>query len=316
MNIYKKIPSNLCIKNPAISIGTFDGVHLGHKEIFKQLLITAESERLDHLVITFYPHPRKILNPGTPPRILTTINEKIKAISECGIENIVVLKFDEDFAEMRPADFIDSIISTGFGISHLVTGYDHAFGKNRDGDWDFLRQVSVKKGFGITRVDHLDFHSRPVSSTWIRAEIEDGNINIANSLLGRKYSLTGTVIKGFGRGNGLGFPTANIEPDEPGKIIPKDGVYAVRCRLHDLQIKGGMINIGTNPTFAKTERTIEVNIFDFKEDIYGKQIEIFFHDRIRDEIKFQSPDDLISQLHKDKAVTIKILNNSVILNKL
>lgn len=309
MKILYEIPENSGVFNdPVITIGTFDGVHAGHKAIFKTLLNIAEEKSADPVVLTFDNHPRKIINPATPPRILTTKQEKIRAIKECGINNIIVLKFTNEIANMNPIDFLNEVIINKIGSKHLVIGYDHAFGKDRKGDYVFLNEISRMQHFDITRVDPLDYHATPVSSTWIRAEIEDGNIAFANFLLGRKYSLFGEVVKGNGIGAEIGFPTANIVPEDPDKIIPKDGVYAVGVVLQNGVKKGGMINIGTNPTFSNTERSIEVNIFDFNDDIYNKTLEIDFYDRIRDEVKFESADALSEQLKNDK-VTAKLFMN-------
>jgi riboflavin kinase / FMN adenylyltransferase len=201
---------------------------------------------------------------------------------------------------MHADEFLNKMIIDKIGIAHLVVGYDHAFGKDRDGDFKFLNDISKEKGFEITRVEPRNFHSAPISSSWIRAEIEDGNISLANTLLSRRYSLYGKVVKGDGRGAKLGFPTANIIPEDPGKIIPKDGVYAVKTVINNSIKKDGMLNIGTNPTFSNTERTIELNIFDFESDIYGEYLEIDFYNRIRDEVKFDSSELLKEQLYKDK----------------
>lgn len=305
MRIFYDIPAEKGVfNNPVLTIGTFDGVHLGHKEIFKKLLAIAREKNTDPVVLTFDTHPRKVINPNTPPRILTTSKEKIWEISESGINNIIIMKFTREIAQMHAVDFLNKMIIEKMGIGDLVTGYDNAFGKNRDGDYSLLSTIAEEKGFDITRVESLNFLSRPVSSTWIRTEIEDGNIALANTLLGRNYTLSGSVVKGENRGIELGFPTANIMPEDPDKVVPKDGVYAVRVLIKDdpanNESKDGMLNIGTNPTFSNMERTIEVNIFNFNEYIYGKNLEIEFYERIRDEIEFDSSEALIKQLNQDK----------------
>lgn len=294
-------------KNPVLTIGSFDGVHLGHRRIFSALLNRAREMGGDPVVLTFDNHPRRVLFPETPPRILTTTREKIKAIGECGVGNIILFHFTDEIAKMHAAEFLEKIIFKHLGMIDIVVGYDHAFGRHREGNYEFLRELSKRKGFGVTQVDHRDFESRPISSTWIRAEIEDGNISFANKILGRRYTLFGRVVKGEGRGKKLNFPTANVLPDDPDKIIPKDGVYAVSVLING-EIRGGMLNIGTNPTFENLERTIEVNIFDFDRDIYGADIEIEFFERLRDEMKFKSPEDLCSQLKKDRVAITEILS--------
>ncbi len=311
MRLYNEIPDRHgTFRNPVLTIGTFDGVHSGHKKILQTLLAVAAEKKADPVVLTFNAHPRKILHPATPPRILTTESEKIKAIADCGIDNIIVLKFNNEIANLHAGEFLDMIIGK-MGIFHLVVGYDHAFGKDRNGDFDFINEMSKAKGFAVTRVEPRNFHSSPVSSTWIRAEIEDGNISFANTLLGRRYTLFGKVGKGDGRGAVLGFPTANIVPEDPDKIIPKDGVYAVKAVIDKTLKKDGMLNIGTNPTFSNTERTIEVNIFDFNKDIYYCDLEIDFIERIRDEIKYDSSEALIEQLYKDRQTVREILQKDI-----
>ncbi len=305
MRIFYDIPTEKGVFNsPVLTIGTFDGVHIGHREVFKRLLALAREKKADPVVLTFDTHPRKVINPETPPRILTTSREKIWEISESGIDNIIIMKFTREIAQMPAADFLKNMIIDNIGINHLITGYDNAFGKDREGDYALLSSIAMEKGFDISMVEPFNFHSKPVSSTWIRTELEDGNIALANTLLGRNYTLFGSVIKGENRGVKLGFPTANVVPEDPDKVVPKDGVYAVRVTIKNGsvkdEVKDGMMNIGTNPTFSNTERTIEVNIFDFNQNIYGKYIGIEFFERIRDEIKFESPEALTVQLYKDE----------------
>ncbi len=313
MRVFKEIPKKHgTFNNPVLTIGSFDGVHLGHHRILSMLLNIARQKGGDPVVLTFSNHPRKVLFPETPPKILTTAKEKIKAIRDYGIENIMTLEFTKKMAGMHAIDFIDEFILQKIGIIDIVVGYDHAFGNHREGNFEFLRELSKKKGFGVTRVDHKDFESRPISSTWIRAEIEDGNISFANTILGRRYTLFGKVAKGVGRGRELNFPTANVVPHDPDKIIPKDGVYAVSVVIENKLKKWGMLNIGTNPTFSNTERTIEVNIFDFEGNIYNDDIEIDFHERVRDEVKFDSPQKLIEQLNRDRQTAIEILSKEAV----
>ncbi len=311
MTVYYNLqPEITDVKNPVVTIGSFDGVHLGHKKIFSLVSDIASEKDGEAIVITFTTHPRKVLTPGTPPRILTTGKEKIHAIEECGMDHIVMLPFTRELASLSAADFLHNIIFYNFGRSHVVIGYDHAFGHNREGNYEFLKRASQREGFDVTRVDPMDYNSKPVSSSWIRTEIEDGNITLANRLLGRRYTLSGTVVKGVGRGKTIGFPTANIVPGDEDKVIPRDGVYAVKVFPGDGGIHDGMLNIGTNPTFSNLERSIEVNILDFDNDIYMEDITIHFVERIRDEIKFSSVNDLVSRLQKDKEATIRILRSS------
>ena len=295
-------------KNPVITIGSFDGVHRGHRAIFDRMITLAQSLNGEPVVFTFSEHPRKLLTPHTPPKILTTATEKIHAIEKAGISNIVMMPFTHEIASLTAEEFLYKIVFYHIGKAHIVVGYDHAFGKGRQGDFEFLKGLSMREGFIVERVDPVCIQSRPVSSSWIRTEIEDGNIALANMLLGRPYPLSGTVVKGQMRGRLLGYPTANIAHD-PDKIIPKDGVYAVKVFVKG-NVHHGMLNIGTNPTFENTERTIEVHIFDFNIDIYGENIEVFFIERIRDEKRFSSVTELKEQLHNDKIASEKILSES------
>ncbi|MBP6291127.1 MAG: bifunctional riboflavin kinase/FAD synthetase [Spirochaetes bacterium] len=284
--------------NPVVTIGNFDGVHCGHKAIFETMLQVAHSINGDAIVFTFSEHPRKILTPQTPPKILTTSTEKIRAIEETGVKNIVMIPFTHELANLTAEEFLYRIIFYHIGKANIVVGYDHAFGRGREGNYEYLQAIAHKEGIMVKRVEPVCIQSKPVSSSWIRAEIEDGNVAMANELLGRAYSLSGTVVQGQMRGRLLGYPTANIAPDDMDKIIPKDGVYAVRVVINNTMYDG-MLNIGANPTFANTERTIEVNIFDFNSDIYGIHVEVYFYERIRDDKRFESVTALKEQLYND-----------------
>jgi riboflavin kinase/FMN adenylyltransferase len=309
MDILRGIPAEKgYFKNPVVTLGSFDGAHLGHRRIFSTVLNIARQKGGDAIVITFNTHPRKVLTPLTPPKILTTTDEKLRAIGDCGIENVVLLDFTHDMAEMNAAGFFNEIVLKKIGVIDIVVGYDHAFGKNREGTIDFLRELSKTRGFGVTRVEPKNFYSRPVSSTWIRTEIEDGNVKLASALLGRNYGLRGNVAPGAGRGAKIGFPTANIVPEDRDKVIPGDGVYAVRVRLEDERSFKGMLNIGTNPTFDGIQRTIEVNIFDFDSDLYGRVLEVEFVERLREEVRFASVKELVAQLEKDRTTAMEALD--------
>ncbi|MDY6933525.1 MAG: bifunctional riboflavin kinase/FAD synthetase [Spirochaetota bacterium] len=308
MRIFRKIPeADDIFKSSVITIGSFDGVHTGHRKIFSVLSDIAKREAGEAIVITFDVHPRKVLTPHTPPRILTSEAEKVNAIADTGIENIILLSFTSKLGNMSAEDFITEIIKK-INIIEIVAGYDHAFGKNREGDIDFLKGFCISRGIKISRVEPEKYCHKPISSTWIRSEIEAGNISLSNLLLGRQYTLLGNVVRGKERGRQLGFPTANILPEDPDKVIPKDGVYAVTVVVDGRLEMQGMLNIGTNPTFANIERTIEVNIFEFNEDLYGLDIELRFHERIRDEMRFDSINELVEQLKKDKITATKLLN--------
>ncbi len=310
MKIYHHIPEHKDLFiNPVVTIGNFDGVHLGHRKILSALLDTARKKAGDPVVITFSSHPRKVLNPEHPIKIITTSDEKVNAIYNFGIPNIILLNFTRQMAEMHAIEFYNEILIGKLDAKYLVIGYDHAFGKNREGNFDFLAELAASTGVEITRIEEEDRFEHPVSSTWIRKEIEGGNIAKANVLLGWRYTLTGTVVEGKGRGRELGFPTANVHPLHQEKIIPGDGVYAVRIVLEDGTKKNGMLNIGSNPTFSGETRTIEVHIFDFNEMIYDSILTLELYEMIRGEIKFGSQKELIKQLEKDRSSVMQQLYN-------
>ncbi len=310
MKIYNDIPENKKLfNNPVVTIGTFDGVHIGHQKILGKLREVAARLHGEGVVITFSNHPRKVLYPEQSTKILTTSEEKVNAIYALGISNIILLDFTADMAKMTAHDFYSSILLKKLDLKGIVIGYDHAFGRNREGNYDYLKQITDNTDIVIARVDEEDFHTYPISSTWIRNEIEYGRIARANELLGRPYALKGTVTRGAGRGKNLGFPTANIVPENPDKILPGDGVYAVSVILNDGSRKNGMMNIGNNPTFPNSDRTLEVNIFEFNGSLYETTLTVQFHERIRDEVKFRSTDELVNQMNNDKRTVVRILSS-------
>ncbi|MCP4131388.1 MAG: bifunctional riboflavin kinase/FAD synthetase [bacterium] len=308
MSLFSNIPGTDFFRNPVVTIGNFDGIHIGHQKILSTLLDKAADRSGEGVVVTFASHPRKVLNPEAHIKIITTTNEKINAIGKFGIRNIVLLEFTREIANMNARDFYDEFLVKKIGAKEIVIGYDHAFGKNREGNIDFLKELSDSTGIGITRVEGESLDSRPASSTWLRKEIAEGNTATVTALLGRPYTLSGVVSSGAKRGRTLGFPTANIVPNDPDKIIPGDGVYAVSVHFKNGDEKPGMLNIGQNPTFPDSKKTIEVNIFDFNEDIYNTLISVEFHHKIRKEVRFNSPEELIAQLEKDKAAALDLLS--------
>lgn len=310
MKIYHTIPDNKNLfKNPVVTIGNFDGVHLGHQRIFSTLLSVAERQKGDALVITFSSHPRKVLNPEAHIHVITTSEEKVNAIFNMGIDNIILLHFTPEMANMLAREFYNDILITKIDIRELVIGYDHAFGKDRQGNMDYVSMLCRESGIGLTRVEEVMVDSQPVSSSWLRDELNSGNFPLAEKLLGRRYSLGGTVVRGAGRGRTLGFPTANIRLDDPDKLVPADGCYSVLVSLVNGTKYKGMLNIGSNPTFAQGGRHIEVNIFNFTADIYDARITVEFVQRIREEVAFSSAEKLIKQLNNDRAAAMAHLRN-------
>ncbi len=299
MRVFREIPKDKNLfKNPVLTIGNFDGIHIGHQKIIKTLLAKAKEVNGEAIILTFDSHPRKILSPKNPPPIITSANEKIDVLQKHGICNIILLDFTLEIANTTAEEFYTEL-SEKIGLKEIVIGYDHAFGKNRQGNLEFLKDLEVKSGIKVTRVEEENLKEKPASSTWIREEILKGNVHLVDTLLNRSYSLYGHITKGKGRGKGLGFPTANIIPDDEDKIIPAKGVYAVKVKFLGME-KLGMLNIGYNPTFGNTQKTIEVNILDYSGNIYDEHISVEFHQRLRDEIKFHNKEDLISQLEKDR----------------
>lgn len=296
--------------NSVVTVGTFDGVHAGHRAIMDTVLRKAEERNARSVIVTFDPHPREIINPGDAGiKLLTTLPERREILEELGIDRMVVIPFDRDFSLLSSEEFIRDIIYDKIGVAEFVIGYDHHFGKDREGSIETVERLGKEFGFDTYVVSKREIGTKTVSSTAIRNAIsEDGNVEIAADFLQRLYRLNGTVIHGDKRGKEIGYPTANIKPEDGRKIIPKDGVYAVGVRYEGQWYKG-MMNIGTRPTFEEQHRTLEVHLFDFEEDIYGKEVQVRFVKRIRDEKKFSGVDELVSQLQKDEKAAKEILED-------
>lgn len=308
MGTYSHIPENNGLfQTPVVTIGSFDGVHLGHQKILSRVLTTARSLNADPVVITFSTHPRKILKPEQAPAILTTAEEKIEAIRSFGIDNIIILDFTHEIAAMSADEFYGTMLIERLKASHLIVGYDHAFGKDREGNFEYLQKIAGRTGVEVTRVREEDIRGKAISSSWLRYLIEEGDMTTARSLLGRDYSITARVVSGEGRGRLLGFPTANCEPLSTDKLIPGGGVFVVQVTLPDGSRRDGMCNIGTNPTFEGKEKSIEVHLFNCDGNLYDAEITIHFCTRLRDEIRFSGPEDLIGQLEIDRDRSMEIL---------
>ncbi len=295
-------------KNTIVTVGTFDGVHLGHRKIIESLSNIASENKLRKAVVTFEPHPRIVLSDNNAGiKILTTLSEKINLLEELGIDIIYVINFTKEFASTSAIDFYKNILIDTIGLSHLVLGYDHMFGKNREGSIETIKPLSQKYHFTYHRVDEFRIHNEIVSSSAIRKLLTVNDIIKANEFLGSPYLLEGEVIIGDKRGRQIGFPTANIKPLEPHKLIPARGVYYVKVAAPDGNEYDGMMNVGYRPTVRfESEMFLEVNIFGFDKNIYGDTIRIKFIEYLRDEIKFSSLDALVSQLKKDKEKSLKL----------
>ena len=297
-------------KKPVVTIGTFDGVHTGHQKVILRLREIAKKRGGETVIFTFHAHPRLVTSPNeTNLRLLTTLDEKTKLFEQYGIDHLVIYPFDKKFSELSYSEFVQEILVKQMRTHCLVVGYDHKFGKNREGDFDYLQKCASKYNFEIEKLEALTIEEESVSSTKIRQALQNGEIEKANRYLGYYFTLHGTVVDGKRIGRKLGFPTANIESSDKYKIIPGYGVYAVNVTVEN-KIYKGMLNIGTRPTFNNNadNRSIEVNIFDFDGDIYKKEITLEFIGKIRDEKKFEDVDSLVVQLHKDQKTALKILS--------
>jgi len=286
--------------NSVVTVGTFDGVHQAHKQILTELVHCARGRKGRSVVVTFHPHPRTLVgkNPGTV-RLLTTLEERIALLREFDIDLLVVVPFTYEFSRLTPRQFYTEYVVGRIGVTEVIEGYDHSFGRDREAGITELQAMGREFGFSVRVIGPVSIDGEIVGSSKIRKLIETGNIRTANLLLGRTYSAEGLVIKGEGRGRTIGFPTANIEIIGNRKMIPARGVYASSLVM-DGEEYPGMLNIGTRPTFSDTtEATIEIHLFSFDRDIYQKRVQIRFHDRIRDEQRFADPGALVEQLQRD-----------------
>ncbi len=287
-----------------VTIGNFDGVHLGHQEIFRKIVRQAEETHKKSVVITFDPHPQKIMHPEKRPFfLLTPLQEKLSLIESCGVDAVILISFSTEFANVTADDFVESILWKKLRLSKLFVGYDYAFGKGKAGNAQFLTKSGRRLGFQVEEIGVVETGGMIASSTNIRLSILAGNVGLAAEMLGRPYSVSGTVVKGYRRGTGMGYPTANIRSE---KVIPATGVYAVVAELEGAR-HNGVINIGNNPTFGNEETSAEVHLLDFEGDIYEKNITVFFIDRLRDERRFKSPEELARQIKKDIEKARRIL---------
>lgn len=296
------------IDNVVVTSGTFDGVHFGHRKILKRVVEAAQSSGGKSVVLTFWPHPRFVLAPDDNAlKLLSTFDEKAALLDELGIDFLVKIKFTREFSQLSSSDFIRSILIDSLKTKLLIIGYDHRFGKNREGGFDYLKENSADFGFEVLEIPRQDIDDVGVSSTKIRASLESGAVNKAEEYLGRCYELEGRVVHGNRLGTKMGFPTANISVAESYKLIPKDGVYAVKVFVLN-EWGTGMLNIGFRPTVDGSVRSIEVHLFDFDQEIYGESISIHFVEKLRDEKKFENLDELKKQLAIDKKSAQAILS--------
>ncbi len=307
MKIYEGLADFTPVKNAVVTSGTFDGVHLGHQKILNRIREIARSIQGETVLITFWPHPRLVLYPQEHElRLLSTFEEKTRLLRQFGIDHLITIPFTKEFSQLTSEEFIRKVLMERLQTKKLVIGYDHRFGKNREGSFEYLKSHSHEFGFELEEISRQDVDEIGVSSTKIRKSLESGDVKTAGNYLGRPYELNGLVIKGQQIGRSIGFPTANIHIPNDYKLIPKDGVYAVEALVEGNLYKS-MLNIGNRPTVDGTKKTVEANLFDFQGDLYNKQITVFFREYIREERKFESLEALKSQLMLDQQTAKSLL---------
>lgn len=303
MKIFNSI-SDFHLGAPTIvTLGTFDGVHLGHEKIIKRLIQSASIENQESLVLTFFPHPRMVLQNDGSIKLLNTIEERASLLKKAGLDNLIIHPFDEKFSQMEAEDFVKKILVDTFNAKKIIIGYDHRFGKNRSADINDLIAFGKKYNFEVEQISAEEIDAVSISSTKIRKALLDGNIALANEYLGHNYLLTGVVAKGRQLGRTINFPTANLKIEEDYKLIPLNGVYIVKSAIHGKWVYG-MMNIGTNPTVGGVAQSIEVHYLDFEGDLYDEKIAVEILKRIRSEEKFPSFEALKMQLEKDRQTSI------------
>jgi len=324
LKIYNNLSEFKKLANAIVTIGTFDGVHFGHQKIIKQLVQKAKADNGESVILTFFPHPRMIIDPENQDlKMINTINEKAEILNRLGVDHLIITPFTRDFSNQLPEDYIKNILVDDIGTKHIIIGYDHRFGKDRSGNLNVLKTAGTHFGFTVEEIMEQDIHDVAVSSTKIRQALLAGDVELANDYLGYPFSIFGKVIKGDKIGRTIGFPTANIFVEEIYKLIPGDGIYAVTVEMSSefevepseagiLQVPGsepkttyqGMAYIGQRPTINGMTRNIEVNIFDFNREIYGQDIKMNFLKFLRHDVKFTGLEALTVQLQKDKEATL------------
>ncbi|HEY1193154.1 bifunctional riboflavin kinase/FAD synthetase [Flavobacterium sp.] len=307
MKLFHSINDFQSTKKTILTLGTFDGVHIGHKKILERITQNTENGKYESLVLTFFPHPRMVLQEKSEIRLLNTINEKIELLEATGIENLVVHPFNESFSRLTAEEFVHTILVDKFQIHKIIIGHDHRFGRNRTANIDDLIAFGKEYGFEVEQISAEEIQDVSVSSTKIRKALNEGNMALANKYLGYEYFLNGTVVKGKQLGRTIGFPTANIHIEEDYKLIPKIGVYVVKALVNEETVYG-MMNIGFNPTVNGEKQTIEVHLFNFDKDIYEQNIKVSLLHYIREEQKFGSVDALKAQLHQDQTESLAFVN--------
>lgn len=308
LKIYNHLSDFKKLNNAVATIGTFDGVHFGHRKIISRLVETAKSTGGESVILTFFPHPRLIIDPENQDlKMINTIREKAAILEELGVDHLIITPFTRDFSNLSPQEYINEVLVSTIGIKHIIIGYDHRFGKDRQGCMQDLIAAGKLQGFDVEEIPEQDIQDVAVSSTQIRRALLSGDVALAATFLGYHFSLYGRVIKGDKIGRTIGFPTANIFVEESYKLIPSDGIYAVTVSLNEGSFKG-MAYIGQRPTINGMTRNIEVNIFDFNQEIYGQDVTMTFMAFLRHDVKFTGLEALKIQLQQDKEDTLAFFN--------
>lgn len=307
LKIFHSINDFRFTKKTILTLGTFDGVHIGHKKILERVIQNTENKEYESLVLTFFPHPRMVLNGQSEIKLLNTIAEKIYLLEKIGIQNLVIHPFDESFSRLTAEEFVKTVLVDKFHIQKIIIGYDHRFGRNRTANIDDLITFGKQYGFEVEQISVQEINDVSVSSTKIRKALSEGNMALANEYLGYDYFLTGTIFKGKQLGRTIGFPTANLKIEENYKLIPKNGVYIVKSIINQRTVFG-MMNIGFNPTVAGENLSIEIHYFDFDADLYNQKVSVSILKYLRPEQKFESVTLLKEQLEKDATATLAYFN--------
>lgn len=307
MKVINGIDNYSSKKKSIITIGTFDGIHVGHEKVIRTLVKESLSKNLLANILTFFPHPRMVLNKDSEIKLIDTLKEKEKKLKNLGVNTLIIHPFTKEFSRMSSIEFTRDILIKKLNVNKIILGYDHRFGKNRESSVEDLIQLGIAYNFKVEVIDAKKINSINISSTKIRKAIQTGDVDKANLYLGNYFEINGNVVKGKGIGKKIGFPTANIIIKENYKLIPNKGVYLIKAKIKNRSYYG-MMNIGNRPTLNGKNETLEVNIFNFNENIYGKSLSIFFLNKIRNEIKFDSIEKLSNQLQKDKDYCKVLIN--------
>jgi riboflavin kinase/FMN adenylyltransferase len=311
MKIIKDLEEVKLDQNSVITLGTFDGFHLGHQQIVDTVVQKSRQSAGRSFLITFDPHPRKVIPGRNDVKILSTLDEKVVVLEQLGMENLFVINFTTEFSRQSPDEFVEKYLVKGIGLREVVIGYDHHFGKSRDGNFELLQKLGSKYDFSVTLIPEYSVDGETISSTKIRKALLAGDVSKAGKMLGRHYSFKGTIVHGDGRGRQLGFPTANLSIDNEDKLIPAKGIYAAECVVEN-EKHFGLLSLGSRPTFHEDGKVIpEFYIFDFDKDIYDEVMQVNMVEKIRDEEKFNSIDELIIRMKKDEEVGRKILSKQI-----